>query len=104
MALAGFFRKFIPDFSRKTVSITKLTKKNEPFSWTQENENARTYVLSCLMLRTDAKSLGYGEILFSDLRVVVYFSQRTDKHQEKYHSYEQKTLAIVNALKHSVFD
>lgn len=119
MGLAGYFRKYIPEFAIRTAPITKLTRANEPFVWTDEQEASRKYVIDHLTskpllsifdpslpteLHTDASSLGYGAILMQKKnglpQIVGYFSKRTSKYEEKYHSYELETLAVVNALKH----
>jgi reverse transcriptase-like protein/integrase-like protein/aspartyl protease len=119
MGLAGYFRKFVPKFATRTACITKLTKSKEPFAWTEEQEIARKYVLDHLIsrpllsvfdpslpteLHTDASSIGYGGILLqkSDCnpRIIGYFSKKTSPTEEKYHSYELETLAVVNSLKH----
>ncbi|GJU98203.1 zinc finger, CCHC-type, retrotransposon gag domain protein [Tanacetum coccineum] len=38
--LAGYYRRFIQDFSKIASSLTKLTKKNTPFVWGEEQEEA----------------------------------------------------------------
>ncbi|GJT57280.1 putative reverse transcriptase domain-containing protein [Tanacetum coccineum] len=40
LGLAGYYRRFIQDFSKIASSITKLTKKNTPFEWGEEQEEA----------------------------------------------------------------
>lgn len=118
LGLAGYFRKFIPEFDARTACITDLTKKDVPWNWTQEREDARKYVIEKLCqrpllvvfvstlvteLHTDASSIGSGGVLFqrhgTDLRVVAYYSKKSTE-EKHYHSYELETLAIVNALKH----
>ena len=55
-----------------------------------------------IKLHTDASSEGYGAILMHKVegknRVVEYYSKRTA--ESRYHSYELKTLTVVNAVKH----
>lgn len=55
-------------------------------------------------LHTDASTIGYGGILIQkqegNTRVIGYFSKRTLKFEEHYHSYELETLAVVNSLRH----
>nr|CAI5850717.1 unnamed protein product [Callosobruchus analis] len=78
MGLAGYFRKFVPEFASRTACITRLTKQGVPFCWGQDQENARKYVINHLTsrpllavynpelpteLHTDASSIGYGAIL-----------------------------------------
>jgi len=36
MGVIGYQRPFIPNFSAIAKPILKLTKKNQPFEWTQE--------------------------------------------------------------------
>ena len=36
LGLVGYYRKFVPRFADISRPLTKLTKKNEPYSWTTE--------------------------------------------------------------------
>ncbi|GJX97968.1 putative reverse transcriptase domain-containing protein [Tanacetum coccineum] len=40
LGLVGYYRRFIQDFSKIASSLTKLTKKNTPFVWGEEQEEA----------------------------------------------------------------
>ena len=40
IGLAGYYRKFIPDFSKIAKPLTILTKKSESFVWGAEQQNA----------------------------------------------------------------
>lgn len=40
LGLAGFFRRFIPKYAQVMEPLTRLTKKNERFQWTEEQEKA----------------------------------------------------------------
>src|SRR5580765_2440131 len=40
IGLAGYYRKFIEDFSRIAKTLTKLTKKSEKFLWNSEQQIA----------------------------------------------------------------
>jgi hypothetical protein len=119
MGLAGYFRKFVPNFACRTACINNLTKNGVPFWWTTEHEKAKQYVVQCLTsepllvifnpdfpteLHTDSSSIGYGAILIQKYngqnKVVAYYSKRTSPSESKYHSYELETLAIVKALRH----
>lgn len=35
MGLAGYYRRFVQDFSKIAMPLTELTKKGEPFVWTE---------------------------------------------------------------------
>jgi len=40
LGLAGYYRKFIENFSKVAKPLTKLTKKGEKFNWTAEQQNS----------------------------------------------------------------
>ena len=40
LGLAGYYRRFIPDFSKIAKPMTRLLRKDEKFSWTPECEAA----------------------------------------------------------------
>lgn len=117
--LAGYFRRFIPDFSRKMIPLYNLTKSDAKWEWTSSHEAIRSQIIEYLTsaplltifqeghdieLHTDASAMGLGAILIqvkSGIRHVIgYFSMRTTPAESKYHSYELETLAIVRAIKH----
>jgi len=39
IGLAGYYRKFIADFSKIAKPLTRLTKKSEKFEWTAEQHS-----------------------------------------------------------------
>lgn len=120
LGLAGYFRKYIPNYSLKTACIANLTRKDVQFNWTSEQEDVRQKIIETLTsapvlaifdinlqteVHTDASSLGYGAVLLQihsdgSKRVVAYYSQVTKAAEPKYHSYELETLAVVKALRH----
>jgi hypothetical protein len=119
LGLAGYFRKFVPEFSVKTRVISDLLPKDQPWQWTKEHDQSFSYVMDILSnepvlaifnpdlpleLHTDASSRGFGAIIIQIhdglKRVVAYFSKATTATESRYHSYELETLAVVYALKH----
>ncbi|VEN56960.1 unnamed protein product [Callosobruchus maculatus] len=119
LGLAGYLRKFIPQFSVKTKILSNLLKKDSTWKWTNEHTRVFNDVIQILSeepvlaifnpdlpleLHTDASSRGYGAIIFQNhdgvKKVVSYFSKATTDAESRYHSYELETLAVVNALKH----
>ncbi len=44
LGLAGYYRRFIPDFSRIAKPMTELLKKGVKFDWSQKCEDAFPYL------------------------------------------------------------
>jgi hypothetical protein len=40
LGLAGYYRRFIPDFSKIAKPLTELLKKNTPYVWNERTESA----------------------------------------------------------------
>ena len=40
LGLAGYYRRFVQDFSKIAAPMTRLTKKNQRFTWTDQCEEA----------------------------------------------------------------
>ncbi len=78
MGLAGFYRMFIPKFSTKAASISKLLSPKEPFKWGIEQAQAFKRLKEALitapvlahpdfskpfLLYTDASRIGIAAVL-----------------------------------------
>ncbi|KAJ0169644.1 hypothetical protein K1T71_014829 [Dendrolimus kikuchii] len=120
LGLAGYFRRYIEGYAKKTACISHLTKKNVKFQWRPDQDQVRQDLIKRLTsepilaifdpnlpteLHTDASSVGYGAVLmqvYADggKRVIAYFSKVTQGAEAKYHSYELETLAVVKALQY----
>lgn len=120
MGLASYFRRYVPGFAQKTAIIAALTRKGVEFRWGPEQQAARREIIDCLTsepvltiydpslpieVHTDASSIGYGAVLMQvhkggHKRVVAYFSKLTQGCENKYHSYELETHAVVRSLQH----
>lgn len=117
IGLASYFRKFVKDFSIIARPLTRLTKKNEPWHFGSEQIEAYNTIKEKLVCRpvlalydprgilevhTDACKFGVGAILLQDsgkgLQPISYFSRQTSPEEQKFHSYELETLAVVTAL------
>src|SRR5262249_16212898 len=48
LGLAGYYRRFVHDFSRLAAPLTRLTQKNVRFQWTEECENSFQRLKECL--------------------------------------------------------
>ncbi|KAJ9535922.1 LOW QUALITY PROTEIN: hypothetical protein OSB04_un000910 [Centaurea solstitialis] len=91
LGLAGYYRRFIQDFSKIVVPLTKLTRKSERFVWGEEQEAAfdtlrrklcEAPVLTLpegvedLTVYCDASYHGLGCVLMQRGRVIAYASRK----------------------------
>jgi hypothetical protein len=81
VGLAGFYRRFVKDFSTIAAPLNALTKKGVPFSWGTTQENVFTMLKDKLThapllqlpdfnmtfeLECDASGIGLGGVLLQD--------------------------------------
>ena len=98
LGLAGYYRKFIQDFSKIAAPLTQLTKKNQAFVWDEKCENAFKNLkekLTCapvlvipkgneeMTVYTDACGTGLGAVLMQGGRVVAYASRQLKLHEKR---------------------
>lgn len=119
MGMAGWYRRFIRDFSTVSAPITALlrTKTKKAFHWDESAQKAfeelkRQLVQSPVLsnpdfsktftVQTDASDLGVGAVLTqgegADERVIAYFSKKLSRAQQKYMVTERECLAVILAL------
>ena len=90
ICLAGFYRRFVRDFSTIAAPLNELTKKDVPFLWGTAQEEAFTILKDKLThdpllqlpdfnktfeLECDASGIGLGGVLLQDGKPVAYFSE-----------------------------
>lgn len=117
MGLAGWYRRFIKDFSAITAPISELEKKLVKFEWNGERENAFKKLILALTsapvlanprydlpfeIQADASRTACGAVLvqYQDgiERVIAYMSQKFTAAQQKYHVTELECLAVILAI------
>ena len=114
LGLAGYYRRFVKGFSAMAAPLTKLTRKNVPFVWTEECERsfqelkARLTTAPILALpsgsggfvvHTDASGVGLGCVLMQNDKVIAYGSRQLKDHEKKYATHDLELAAVVLALK-----
>jgi hypothetical protein len=95
LGLAGYYRRFIQDFSKIAKPMTKLLEKNKDFEWTEEWQasfhelkehltSAPVLILPDLTnkfdIYCDASHQGLGCVLMQGGQVVSYASRQLRKH------------------------
>ena len=114
LGLAGYYRRFIPDFSKISKPMTRLLQKDEKFIWTSECE-AAFHTLHNLLTTApvlaqpsiekpfdvfcDASGTGLGCVLMQEGRVNAYASRQLRKHEVNYPTHDLELAAVVHALK-----
>jgi ribonuclease HI len=111
--LAGYYYRFIKDFSKIAKPMMKLLKKNKAFEWTAECqarfEELRKHLTSAPVLvlpdltkkfdiYCDASRQGLGCVLMQEGQVVCYASRQLSKHEENYPTHDLELAAVVHAL------
>jgi hypothetical protein len=114
LGLAGYYRRFIPDFSRIAKPMTKLLKKGVKFVWSEECDEAfhalRKHLTSALVLAQpdmskpfevfcDASGTGLGCVLMQENRVIAYASRALRPHEKNHPTHDLELAVVVHALK-----
>jgi len=114
LGLAGYYRRFIPDFSKIAKPMTKLLQKDVKFVWSEECEVAFTTLRHLLTTAPvlaqpdiekpfdvfcDASGTGLGCVLMQEGRVIAYASRQLRKHEANYPTHDLELAAVVHALK-----
>ncbi|XP_061998945.1 uncharacterized protein LOC133716243 [Rosa rugosa] len=114
LGLAGYYRRFIEGFSSIASALTKLTRKDSQFIWTDECEKAfnelKTRLTTApvltiptsgggLVIYSDASHQGLGCVLMQNGGVVAYGSRQLKVHERNYPTHDLELAAVVFALK-----
>lgn len=113
----GYYRRFIQDYSVKTWPLTRLTRKDAAWRWTEECQRAFEALKDVLVsapimgypdvhqpftLVTDASAYGMGAVLSQIQdgaeKVIAYASKTLNAAQRNYTAGEREYLAIVWAV------
>ena len=114
LGLAGYYKRFIEDFSYLVAPMTKLTRNEVKFEWNdlcergfQELKRRLTSTPILVVLDRgqgytvycDVFNDGLGCVLMQSERVVGYGSRQLKNHEQSYPTHDMKLAAIVFALK-----
>ena len=114
LSLAGYYRRFVQDFTRIASPLTKLTRKGVPFIWKDaceasfQNLKERLVTASVLtvpessegyVIYSDTSMKGLGCVLMQHDKVVAYASRQLKEYEKNYPTHDLELAAIVFALK-----
>jgi len=111
--LAGFYQRFVKDFSTIAAPLREVIKKDIGFKWEDAQENAfqalkekltnspvlilpnfmKTFEIVC-----DASGLGIRAVLMQDYKPIAYFSENLGGATHNYTTYDKELYALVRAL------
>ena len=120
LGLAGYYRKFIPNFATIASPLVTLTKKVSSFVWGESQMKAfellRKHLCSApilaypsfdkpFLLQTDASNTGLGAVLaqidnHGNEQVIAYASRTLSSREKNYTTMEKEALAVVFATNH----
>ncbi|BBN68030.1 transposable element gene [Prunus dulcis] len=99
LGLAGYYRRFVEGFSSIAAPLTRLTRKDVNFEWTEKCEQSFQELKKRLttapvlalpdnsgnfVIYSDASLQGLGCVLMQHDRVIAYASRQLKKHEQNY--------------------
>ncbi|KAL0549596.1 hypothetical protein IC582_014082 [Cucumis melo] len=114
LGLAGYYRRFVENFSRIATPLTQLTRKGVPFVWSKACEDSFQTLKQKLVtapvltvpdgsgsfvIYSDASKKGLGCVLMQQGKVVAYASRQLKSHEQNYPTHDLELAAVVFALK-----
>lgn len=119
LGLAGWYRRFLHNFSTETFPITEVISTKKRFCWTEEAQKSFERVKSLLTtapvlanpdfskkfyLHCDASDYGIGAVLVQldqeeNERPIAFMSKKLSTAQRNYSVTERECLAVIEAIK-----
>jgi hypothetical protein len=114
LSLAGYYRRFIPNFSKIAKPMTQLLEKEAKFKWSRQCEEgfltlkkllttapvlAQLGIEKLFDVYCDASGTGIGGVLVQDGHAIAYAPRQLRCHEEQYPTHDIELLAIVQTLK-----
>ncbi|KAK1651032.1 hypothetical protein QYE76_068837 [Lolium multiflorum] len=111
--LAGFYRRFVPNFSTIAAPLNDLTKKGVVFEWGAAQDHAfdelKRLLTSAPLLalpdfnkqfeiECDASGIGIGGVLMQEGRPIAYFSEKLSGAKLNYPIYDKELYALIRVL------
>ena len=118
LGLAGYYRRFIPNFAKIAAPLTNLTRKNTPFTWSLREGEAFEQLKEVLLhapvlqladperkffVTTDASDFAIGAVLsqvWNDgEHPIAYESRKLNAAECNYATHEKELLAVIHSLR-----
>ncbi|GJV28832.1 putative reverse transcriptase domain-containing protein [Tanacetum coccineum] len=110
LGLAGYYRRFIENFSKIAKPLTLLTQKNKAYVWGDKQDEAFQILKEKLcnapvlalpdgpddfVVYCDASKQGFGCVLMQRGKVIAYASRQLKKHEKNYTTHDLELGAVV---------
>ncbi|GJV00786.1 putative reverse transcriptase domain-containing protein [Tanacetum coccineum] len=103
LGLAGYYRRFIKDFSKITKSLTELTQKNKKYIWGEDQELTfqllKQKLCEALILALPEGNDDFVIYCDASHQGLGYASRQLKPHEENYTTHDLELKAVVFALK-----
>jgi hypothetical protein len=114
LGLAGYYRRFIEEFSKIAKPMTSLLEKGKEFKWDEKCQDSFDQLKKRLMsppvlvmpdlqkgfdIYCDACGQGLGCVLMQEGHMIAYASRQLRKHELNYPTHDLELAAVVHALK-----
>jgi hypothetical protein len=112
--LAGYYRRFIPNFAKIVKLITELLKKGNKYVWSDACDEALLILKKLLTtspvlaqpdlakpfdVYSDASGTALGGALMQEGLMISYSSQQLRRHEEHYPTHGLELSVVVMALR-----
>ncbi|GJR45100.1 putative reverse transcriptase domain-containing protein [Tanacetum coccineum] len=114
LGLAGYYLRFIKNFSKIAKPLTLLTQKNKTYVWGDEQDEAFRILKKKLcnapmlalpdgpddfVVYCDSSKQGFGSMLMHQGKVIAYALRQLKKHEKNYTTHDLELGAVVFSLK-----
>ncbi|GJT90278.1 putative nucleotidyltransferase, ribonuclease H [Tanacetum coccineum] len=114
LGLAGYYRRFIVNFSKIAKPLTLLTQKNKKFEWGDEQEITFQTLKDILcdssilahpegtddfVVYCDISNQGFGRVLMQRNKAIAYTSRQLKIHEKNYTTHDLELGVVVFDLK-----
>ncbi|GJP34181.1 hypothetical protein CLOM_g18636 [Closterium sp. NIES-68] len=118
LGFANYYNRFMPQYAKIATPLTNLLKKNTPYKWELQHQEAVEQLKQALMsapvlilpdperdyvIEADASDQAVGAVLMQDqgdgLQPIAYLSKKLHRAELNYPIHDKEALAIIIALK-----